>query len=340
MRYATAGKILVADDEPTNVELLTRLMVRLGYEVVSAPNGALALEAVSRERPDVVLLDVNMPRVDGFEVCRRLKAQPATRLIPVILLTGLSATRDRIHGIDAGADDFISKPFNVAELEARVRSFTRLKRYTDELDSAESVILSLALTIEARDPYTGGHCERLARYATVLGSHLGVDDDQRVALYRGGYLHDVGKVGIPDAVLMKPGPLDPTEFALMQTHTIIGDRVCGELRSLDDVRAIVRHHHERADGTGYPDGLIGAAIPLSAQIMSIVDAYDAMTTERPYKPVFSLEVASRELRDEVARGWKNGDLVESFLALVAQGALEETLDAPWHRPRPIERWQV
>src|SRR5262249_26772859 len=170
MRYATPGKIPVVDDEPANVELLKRLMVRLGYEVLGAPNGELALELVRRERPDIVLLDVEMPGIDGFEVCRQLKARLDTRLIPIILITALASTEDRICGIDAGADDFLTKPFVVAELEARVRSLTRLKRYTDELDSSESVILSLALTIEARDPYTGGHCERLAQYASALGS--------------------------------------------------------------------------------------------------------------------------------------------------------------------------
>jgi putative two-component system response regulator len=183
----------VVDDEPANIALVSRLMRGLGYEVATATNGEAALEAVRRGPPDVILLDVNMPLLDGFEVCRRLKNDAATRLIPVVLLTGLAAVEDRVRGIDAGADDFLTKPFVVSELNARVRSLTRLKRYTDELDSAEAVILSLALTIEARDPYTRGHCERLARYATALGARLGLGDVQHVALYRGGFLHDVGQ---------------------------------------------------------------------------------------------------------------------------------------------------
>jgi putative two-component system response regulator len=328
MRYTTGGKVLVADDEATNVNILTRLMVRLGYEVVSARNGELALEAVAREHPDIVLLDVNMPGIDGFEVCRRLKHTPATRLIPIILITALTAIEDRICGIDAGADDIITKPFVVAELEARVRSLTRLKRYTDELDSAESVILSLALMIEARDPYTRGHCERLAQYATALATHLGLDEDRCRALYRGGFLHDVGKIGIPDAVLLKPGRLTPSEIAVIQQHPVIGDKVCGELRSLADVRPIIRHHHERADGSGYPDHLSGDAIPLLASIIGIVDAYDAMTTDRPYKPAWTSEQACRELHEEVKRGWRNESLVGAFTSLISQPLQGAHVESP------------
>jgi putative two-component system response regulator len=333
-----AQTVLVVDDEITNVKLLTRLMTGLGYQVRSAANGELALAEVARERPDLVLLDVNMPKVDGFEVCRRLKREPATRLLPIVLITGLTASEDHIKGIEAGADDFLTKPFNVPELEARVRSLTRLKRYTDELDSAESVILSLGLTIEARDPYTQDHCERLARYAAALGGHLGLDEAQRVALDRGAFLHDVGKVGIPDAILLKPGPLTSSERERMQQHTVIGHRLCGEFRALEHVRPIVRHHHERLDGSGYPDGLKGDAIPLLAQIISIVDVYDAVTTTRPYRAALSTEEAVRELREEVRRGWKSEALVEAFVALEHEGKL-----APGSMPpagfRPPQRWE-
>jgi putative two-component system response regulator len=301
------------------------MMGRLGYATATAADGEAALDAVVRERPDVVLLDVNMPSLDGFEVCRRLKADPATRLIPIVLLTGLAAVEDRVRGIDAGADDFLSKPFAAAELEARVRSLTRLKRYTDELDSAESVILSLARTIEARDSYTQGHCERLAVYATALGAHLGLSTDQQRALNRGGYLHDVGKVGIPDAILLKPGPLDAAERAAMEQHTVIGDTICRGLRLLDDVTPIVRQHHERTDGTGYPDRLSGDAIPLLAQLMGIVDVYDALTTVRRYRTALTPEQACDELLAEVRRGWKSARLVEAFVSIVP--AVTATLSA-------------
>lgn len=316
MRYPSAGKLLIVDDDAANVAVLDRMMTRLGYVTTTAADGEAALKAVARQRPDVVLLDVNMPRLDGFDVCRRLKADPATRLIPVVLLTGLAAIEDRVRGIDAGADDFLTKPYVVAELEARVCSLTRLKRYTDELDSAASVILSLARTIEARDPYTGGHCERVARYATALGAHLHLSSDQQLALHRGGYLHDVGKVGIPDAILLKPGPLGPGEYVVMQQHTVIGDSICRELRLLEDVSPIVRHHHERVDGTGYPDRLSGGAVPLLAQLMSIVDSYDAMTITRPYRAALTSEQACDELRAEARHGWKNARLVEEFVSIV------------------------
>jgi putative two-component system response regulator len=337
MRHATAGRILIVDDEPHNVEVLKRVMTRLGYEVLTASNGEAGLQSAVHDHPDLVLLDVNMPGINGFEVCRRLKADPATRLTPIVLITTLHGSEDRVRGIDAGADDFLSKPPVLAELEARVRSLTRLKRYTDELDSAESVILSLGLTIEARDPYTRGHCQRLAAYAAALGKRLSLADDQLVALNRGAFLHDVGKIGIPDAVLLKAGRLTASEYALMQQHPVIGDSLCGELRLLDDVRPIVRHHHEHPDGSGYPDQLKGEEIPLLARILSVVDVYDALTTERPYKHALPADRAVRELREEAARGWKFEELVEAFASLVGTTdfdaiGIQNTVGAPPLQP--------
>jgi putative two-component system response regulator len=312
MSHLHAGRILVVDDESTNITLLGRLMAGEGYEISMATSGAAALGQVRLQRPDVILLDINMPGLDGLEVCRRLKADPATRLIPVVLISGLSAVADRVRGIEAGADDFLTKPFAGAELKARIRSLMRLKRYTDELDSAEAVILSLARTIEARDPYTGGHCERLAAYASELGRRLGLEEDQLVALRRGGFLHDVGKIAIADAVLIKRGPLDAAERLLIEQHPAIGDGLCSQLRLLDDVRPIVRHHHERLDGSGYPDRLSGEGVPLLAQIISIADTYDAITTERPYRAAASAAHACDELREDAAKGWKSTRLVEEF----------------------------
>ncbi len=208
----SAGTILVVDDAAANVELLKSLLTREGYRVVTASDGQQALEMVEREHPDLVLMDVLMPKLSGYEVCERIKHHKATRLTPVVLVTALAETGHKIQGINAGADDFLTKPFNALELKARVRSLVRLKRYTDDLDSAETVILSLALVIEARDAYTDGHCQRLAGYATALGTAIGLGEDQLAALYRGGYLHDVGKVGIPDALLLKAGRLTPVEY--------------------------------------------------------------------------------------------------------------------------------
>jgi putative two-component system response regulator len=268
---------------------------------------------------DLVLMDVMMPGVDGFEACRAIKQDATTRLTPVVLVTSLNDTASRIRGIEAGADDFVSKPFCAPELLARVRSLLRIKLYTDDLESAESIIMSLALTIEARDVTTNGHCQRLAVYAANLGRALGLDEQDVAALERGGFLHDVGKVGIPDAILLKPGPLTPAEYQLIKQHTIIGDRLCGELRSLRNVRPIVRSHHERLNGTGYPDGLRGDAIPLLAQIMAVVDVFDALTTDRPYRAARPFAETADTLRTEVARGWWRPDLVETFLELVPIG---------------------
>jgi putative two-component system response regulator len=316
-----AGKILVVDDEPANVELLKVLLVREGYAVVTASDGQQALEMVEREQPDLVLTDVLMPKFTGFEVCSQIKQNKATRLTPVVLITALADTEDRIQGINAGADDFLTKPVNRHELRARVSSLVRLKRYTDDLDSAESVILSLALVIEARDAYTDGHCQRLATYATALGTVLDLSEEQQAALYRGGYLHDVGKIGIPDAVLLKPGRLNAAEYEQIKQHPVIGDRLCGGMRSLRQVRSIVRHHHERLDGSGYPDRLKGDAIPLLAQIMGIVDLYDAVTTQRPYKAAMAPERGFEELRGEVKQGWRRSDLVETFISVVESSAV-------------------
>jgi putative two-component system response regulator len=312
-RLATRRTVLVVDDLETNRHLLERLLTAQGYHVVTATDGDEGLAVVQRESPDVVLSDIRMPNRDGFGLCLAIKSDPATRLIPVVLMTGASETDDRISAIEAGADDFLTKPIDQPELEARVRSLMQLKRFTDDLDSAEAVLRSLALTIEARDPYTEGHCERLSRYGVELGQRLGLSDDDLAALGRGGYFHDIGKIGVPDAILLKSGPLTPEERKRMQDHAVIGDRLCGNLRSLHRVRQIIRHHHERLDGSGYPDGLRGNEIPLLAQIIGIVDVYDALTTTRPYHEAQPPEAAFAELRAEVERGWRRADLVEAFI---------------------------
>ena len=309
--------VLVVDDVRANRALLERLLTPEGYIVVTAANGEDALREARRVKPDVVLADVVMPVMDGFELCRAIKADPSGYLTPVVLVTSLHGRSERIRGIEVGADDFIVKPFDAEELRARIRSLVRLKRSTDDLDCADAVILSLAMTVEARDPCTQGHCERLARWAVGLGERVGLGAADLSALDRGGVLHDIGKVGVPDAILLKAGPLTPAEFAQMQQHTVIGDRLCSELRLLQPVRPIVRHHHERLDGSGYPDGLRGSRIPLLAQIISVVDVYDALTTARPYKPALAPDVALAELEAEGRRGWRDVALIAEFAALCA-----------------------
>lgn len=312
----TAGTVLVVDDVAANVRLLDRVLSGEGYTVRTAADGQEALDAVTASQPDLLLMDVRMPRMDGIEACRRLKHDGKTRLIPVVLMTGFSEPEDRIHAIDAGADDFVVKPVDEPELKARVRSLVRLKRYTDDLDSAEAVIHSLALTIEARDPYTEGHCQRLAIYAVAVGRRAGLPDEDLATLHRGAYLHDIGKIGVPDAILLKPGRLTDEETRIMRRHPVIGDRLCANLRFLSRVRPVVRHHHERLDGSGYPDGLRGDAIPLVAQVMSVVDVYDALTTRRPYKDAWPVARAIEELRAQAASGLRRADLVEMLAAAV------------------------
>ena len=315
-------RVVVADDEQAVAELLRRILMKDGYTVEVVNDGLAALQAVEDHKPHVVLLDVNMPGMSGIDVCKRLKQDLANRLTPVILVTGMAQREKRIEGLEAGADDFLSKPVDGQELLARVRSLVRMKRYTDDLDSAASLIIAMALLIEARDGNTEGHCHRMANYATALGRALNLAEDELQALHRGGFLHDIGMLAISDSVLKKSGPLDPEEYELMKSHTIVGDTLCGNLRSLEPVRPIIRHHHERYDGSGYPDGLKGDEIPLLAQIIGLVDVYDAVTTRRPYQGPHTSQEAIDILRGQVVRGWRRPDLVDTFAGLVESGRLK------------------
>jgi putative two-component system response regulator len=310
------GIILVADDNEASCELVSALLSAEGYQVVCATNGQQALTVVDGGSIDLALLDVVMPHPTGFEVCQAMKGKPETRLIPVILLTSLNSDADRIHGIMCGADDFLNKPVNKQELLARVHSLLRLKRFTDELDNAEAVLFSLALTIEAKDPYTEGHCDRLSKYSVALGEKLGLSEDTRLALRRGGLIHDIGKLGVPEHILLKPGPLTPEERKIMEQHTVLGERICAPLRSFRHVLPIIRHHHEKQDGSGYPDGLNGAQVPFTARILQITDIYDALTTDRPYRKALPLEKAFAIMREEVKRGWWDGSILDEFEAVV------------------------
>jgi len=315
---SSGGTVLVVDDEGANLNLLQRLLERAGHRVLRALHGDEALEVVSRDRPDVVLSDVRMPGRDGFQICHLLKADPATRLTPVILMTGAGEADDRLRAFDAGADDLIAKPIDPVELKARIRSLVQLKRFTDDLDSAETVLRNLALMVEARDPSTDGHCQRLTTYARLLGERLSLSSDHLVTLSRGAYFHDIGKIAIPDAILLKPGPLTPAEYARVREHPVTGERLCGNLRVLHHVKPLVRWHHERLDGSGYPDALRGDTIPVLAQIVGIMDVFDALTTDRPYRRAQPIEQALDELLAEARRGWRDRHLVDEFIAVIEQ----------------------
>jgi len=309
------ARILIADDDPLMRELLVGYAQDLGHEAVAVPDGEAALAQLAVRPPDILLSDVSMPGLSGFALCRRVKNDPATRLIPVILITGIGEEH-KIEGIEAGADDFLGKPFSPAELRARIRSLLRMKAFIDELESAEAVLCTLGKSIEARDAYTEGHCERLADYAGSLGRVLGLPDADLSALRRGAYLHDLGKVAVPDAILLKTGPLTPEERRMMQQHPLVGEEICRPLRSFQAVLPIIRHHHERWDGSGYPDGLQGEAIPLTARVLQVVDVYDAITTDRPYRRALPPGAALETIEAEARRGWWDPRVVQAFREVV------------------------
>jgi len=313
-----AARILVVDDNASIAALMSQLLSMRGYEVVTAGDAQQAEAEVRRQAPDLILSDVRMPGKSGYELCRDLKENPATRLIPFVLITGLTDSSEKLHGIEAGADDFLNKPVLAEELTARVKSLLRMKEFTDELETADSVLCTLGLIVEGRDPYTEGHCERLALNAADLGRHLGLDEDSILALRRGGYLHDLGKIAVPDEILKKGTDLTPEEWTIMKQHPLTGENICRPLKSLRLVLPIIRHHHEHVDGSGYPDGLVGGDIPLLARILQVVDVYDALRTERPYKPAISHEQSVQTMLEKARQGLLDGDLVNEFFGMLLE----------------------
>lgn len=310
--------ILVVEDEPHIREVLSGLLGALGYRLLLAASAEQALDAVNVVSPDLVLTDVHLGAMSGVELCARLKADPRYELMPVVILTAVGDLEARVAGLAAGADDFFTKPVEFVELRTRLAALLRVKMLLGQLERAEAVITTLALTIEARDPYTLGHCDRLSRYAVALGEALGLDREMIRALRLGGYLHDLGKIAVPDGILLKPGPLDPIEQERIRAHPGAGSDLVLGLRSMELVRPIMRHHHEKWDGSGYPDGLKGEAIPLGARIISVVDVFDALHTERPYKAALSRSDAVSLLIRETDAGYWDPKVVETFLEILRQ----------------------
>lgn len=331
------AKILVVDDDPAILDLLVRILKRDAYTPIIATNGIEALEAVEREAPDLILLDVTMPKLDGFAVCQRLKDNEATALIPVTMLTGLDDREHRQRGLEVGADDFLTKPFEQSLLRARIRSQLRIKRLTDQLERTERVIFMLALAVEAKDAYTEGHLRRLSSYSEQLALVAGISQEQLKAIRFGGLLHDIGKISVDDAILRKPGKLTPAEYEQIKRHPEYGARIVQPMRFAGEVAPIIRHHHERWDGQGYPHGLCGEAIPIGARVVAIVDAYDAMMTDRPYRKALGLTETLRRLREGSGREW-DPQLMELFLGLVERGLLEDPgVDGPLASYEPLLR---
>jgi len=315
---ATKPVVLVVDDVSANRELLEGYLYDLGYEVRQARDGQEAIEKIAAEEPDLILLDVDMPRMDGLTLCARVKADPVRRLVPIVLITASHDRATRLKGLAAGADDFLTKPFDAKELLVRTQVLLRDRALNKRLDAAESVILALARAVESRDGYTIQHAERVALYAREMGGAYGLDGEDLDVLHKGGLLHDVGKIAVPEAILLKPAPLDEGEAASMRLHSAEGERICRPLRSTAHYLPIVRHHHERFDGRGYPDQLAGSAIPLGARVVAIADAWDAMVSDRPYRAGMSHEEALRRLHEGKGAQW-DPMFVDLFVQLLDKG---------------------
>lgn len=308
--------ILVADDDINARKILEQLILDQGYNVITTNDGYTTRDKIFRSKPDLIILDTYMPGLSGNEVCREVKSNPETQFIPVITLTGYTETPDKVESIESGSDDFINKPFKSVELLTRIKSLLKVKALYDELDSAEGVIFALARAIEAKDSYTQGHTERVSQFAVLLGDHLGLSAEDQNSLYKGGILHDIGKIAVPDSILNKAGRLTDDEFEIIRTHPDRGEKICQPLNSIKSALVVIRHHHEKMDGSGYPDKLSGANIPQIARIMAIVDVYDALTTNRSYRAALPQDRAFSILENEAEKGWWDKNILLEFKKLV------------------------
>lgn len=317
--FADAGEappsILIVDRLKLSRDLLKAILRSSHYRILEATRPSEALAILEREKVDLVILDLMMPEMSGPEFCRQLKASRKTKLIPLLILTSIQGVENEITGLTAGADEFLIKPLHPAVVRTRIQTMLRNKRAIDSLEEAETILFALAQSVEQRDQYTAGHCQRLAMYSVSLGDMLGLSQAQLRALQCGGYLHDIGKISVPDSVLYHNGPLSEEQWKLMRRHTTIGESICRPMKSLGLALPIIRSHHERWDGSGYPDGLKGEQIPLLARVLQLADIYDALTTARPYKPALSSEEAIEILEDETRRGWRDPELVLVFREL-------------------------
>ena len=310
------AKILVVEDDPLAVGILEPILISKGFSVAVARDGVEGLEKVRLLSPDIILLDITMPRMNGIEVCRRIKNDDSLRLIPIIMLTALSDFERKLEAVESGADDFVNKPYNTVELVTRIKSLLKVKYLNEQLDSAEAVLFSMARAIEAKDTYTQGHVERVSRLAVSLGQYLGLPEEDIDSLRKGGILHDIGKIGVPDRILNKAGPLTSEERTIIRMHPGQGAKICEKLKSIRGAIPIIHYHHERIDGTGYPTQLAGEEIPLLARIMTIVDIYDALTTTRSYRKRLPPEVALEIMWDEANKGWWDKHVLTEFEAML------------------------
>ncbi|MBZ5601934.1 MAG: response regulator [Acidobacteriia bacterium] len=321
---AQAPTILIVDALDLNRRLLKAMLKTGSYRILEAKRPSAAFVILEREKVDLVVVDLMMPEMSGHDFCRLLKNDRKTQLIPILMITSVQGVENEVAGIESGADEFLMKPLMPTLVRTRIRSMLRNKALIDSLEEAETILFALAQSVEHRDRYTGLHCERLASYSISLGQALGLPRQDQLALYRGGYLHDIGKISIPDAILFKRGLLTDEEWQTMRLHTIRGEEICRPMKSLAPVMPIIRSHHERWDGSGYPDGLAGEEIPLLARILQVADIYDALTTARPYKPAFSHQHAIEIMNEEARRGWRDPELVPLFAEITQQAASPES----------------
>lgn len=310
------ASILIVDDLEVHLELMKAIFEKEGCHVLTAHNAAEAIRLLEKFSPDLAILDVMMPGMSGYDLCKRLKEKSGTIFFPVILVSSLSELEDKIAGIEAGADDFITKPFKSIELTTKVRSLLKLRRLQKELDHSESVILTLAVALESKDPYTKGHSERVANLSAEFASIIGFPGREQNLIMKAGILHDIGKIGIGDHILHKSGILTKEEVIFIEQHTVIGEKICRPLHSLSVILPIIRHHHERWDGEGFPDGLKGEQIPVMARILSIVDAFDTMVSERPYRRPISIEKAIKKMEEEKNSGQWDPVFLEKFTEMM------------------------
>ncbi len=334
--------ILVVDDDHRNLRLIEAMLFPLDYEVILANDGEEALEKVKKVPPDVILLDVMMPKMDGFEVARRLKEGEDTRIIPVVMVTALREVEDRVKALEVGADDFLTKPVEQTELRARVNSLLKVKAYNDHMRNYQKeleaevtrrtkqlrqafekikaasldTIYRLSRAAEHKDENTGDHIKRMSNYSAVVARRMGLNEETIEAILYAAPMHDVGKIGIPDHILLKPGKLDPDEWETMKQHAIIGAQILqgsdAEFIKLAEVVALT--HHEKWDGSGYPDGLTGPKIPLAGRITAIADVFDALTSKRPYKEPFSLGKSFSIIKESRGSHF-DPEVVDAFFAV-------------------------
>ena len=327
--------VLIVDDIDLNRRLLRGILKVAPYRILEAKRPSVAFSVLDMEKVDLIVVDLVLPEMSGMEFCQMVKADRRTQLIPILMLTSIQGMENEVAGLESGADDFLIKPLRPALVRTRVSTMLRHKALVDSLDEAETILFALAQSVEHRDRYTGLHCERLASYSISLAHALGLSKQEQLALFRGGYLHDIGKISIPDSILFKRGLLTEEEWVVMRQHTTRGEQICSPMKTLAPVLPIIRSHHERWDGTGYPDGLAGEDIPLLARIMQVADIYDALTTARPYKPAFSHDRAMAIMLEEVRRGWRDPELVPLFTEVVKrhdgddanEAKIQESLEA-------------